>query len=119
MGKAGFIVLYQTYTMAPYLHKHIINRQFKLAIFIVTILTPGKGVRYLERRARNKRGVLAVSRISRIHSWMERNLERPFFEAEMARAIPSEKKGGVSTAVYLISAGGVVLTVSWLFLSLV
>jgi len=47
---------------------------------------------------------------------MERNLERPFFEAEMARAVPSGKKDGFSIAVHLTAVGGIVLTVSWILL---
>ena len=48
---------------------------------------------------------------------MENNLERPFFEAEMARAVPSEKKGGFYTAIHLTVVGGVVLTVGWILLA--
>ncbi|MFZ5642723.1 MAG: hypothetical protein ACOY46_03925 [Bacillota bacterium] len=60
-----------------------------------------------------------MNKLISIHSWMEKNLERPFFEAEMARAVPSGKKGGFYAAIHLTVAGGVVLTVGWILLTIV
>ncbi|MCL6610459.1 MAG: hypothetical protein K6T66_02840 [Peptococcaceae bacterium] len=53
----------------------------------------------------------------KIGPWMERNLEDPLFRAEMARAVPSKDKDGVSTAVQISVAAVLVIMTCWLFLS--
>lgn len=55
----------------------------------------------------------------KVHSWMEKNLEEPFFEAEMKRAVPSEKRDGASTAIHFSVAAGLVLMVCWLYASVI
>lgn len=55
----------------------------------------------------------------RIHSWMEHNLEKPFFEAEMRRAVPSDKKDGASTKIHFSVAAGLVLMICWLYVSVI
>lgn len=56
---------------------------------------------------------------SKVHSWMERNLEEPLFKAEIAKAQPSASKDGTSTVVYISVTASLVLMVCWLFISAV
>lgn len=53
----------------------------------------------------------------KVHSWMVKNLEEPFLKAEMAKAVPSEKRNGTATAIHITVAGVLVLIVCWLFTS--
>lgn len=53
------------------------------------------------------------NKAAKFHLWMERNLQDPFLEAEMARARPMEKGNGVSTGVYFAAAVGLVTMVCW------
>lgn len=57
--------------------------------------------------------------LEKISTWMERNLEEPFFKAEMARAVPSRQGDGTSTAVHVSVAAGLVIMVCWLLSSVV
>ncbi|MFZ5595721.1 MAG: hypothetical protein ACOY31_01755 [Bacillota bacterium] len=51
---------------------------------------------------------------NKLHAWMERNLERPFVEAEMLRAEPTEKSGRLSSFAHLAAAAGMIVMVCWL-----
>ena len=55
----------------------------------------------------------------KIHSWMERNLEDPFFKAEVARAIPSKERDGATTAIHVFIAAALMMMVCWLFVAVI
>ncbi|MHB8918008.1 MAG: hypothetical protein ACYC4H_08285 [Desulfocucumaceae bacterium] len=59
------------------------------------------------------------SLVVKIHSWMERNLEDPFFKAEMARATPSKERDGATTAIHISIAAALVMMVCWLLVTVV
>lgn len=50
---------------------------------------------------------------------MERNLEDPFFKAEMTRATPSKERDGTTTAIHISIAAALVMMVCWLFVAVV
>lgn len=59
------------------------------------------------------------SLVVKINSWMERNLEAPFFKAEMARAVPSKERDGATTAIHVFIAAALVMMVCWLFVAVI
>jgi len=66
------------------------------------------------------KGCVSLENISaKFHSWMERNLEEPFFRAEMVKAEPSGSKNGFSSKIHFSAAAGMILLVAWLIVSVV
>lgn len=52
--------------------------------------------------------------VVKLHSWMERNLEKPFVRAEMVRAQASEKDDRLSAGVQYTAVAGLMALVCWM-----
>jgi hypothetical protein len=56
---------------------------------------------------------------ARFHQWMVKNLQEPFFEAEMARAESSGHTNPAAAKIQFFAAAGIILSVCWLVVSAV
>lgn len=56
---------------------------------------------------------------TRLQVWMEKNLEEPFFKAEMARAESSGQDNPAAAKVHFFAAAGIILSVCWLIVAAV
>ncbi|HBV99287.1 MAG: hypothetical protein JL50_06475 [Peptococcaceae bacterium BICA1-7] len=56
---------------------------------------------------------------NRLQVWMEKNLEEPFFKAEMARAESSGQDNPAAAKIQFFAAAGIILTVCCLVVSAV